>query len=280
MKYPLLTTITQQQYKVRLFVFICKPIIGKTIVDSQYCNANGKCSVNAAMWFANTEQNVILLTAKTSETKHFEKKNTHTHKLKPIYNSSFLWTDFNQYGSVCDSWFSRGSLLLFLRYFIFFFLQFTSLHNFLSLVGACSERGCVCVLDAYWCEKTFYKIQMKNMCFIPAKQLFVKQNFLMFPLCFFNSFVVIIALESGRLFYICYPNSARDIQKGDVISPPKICDGIRTEKENAGRTCNFPLKFPRLNIFFHYLSLSLSLSLSSSLSVLSLLTGLIPSHPK
>lgn len=48
------------------------------------------------------------------------------------------------------------------------------------------------------------------MCFIPAKQLFVKQNFLMFPLCFFDSFVVIIALQSGRLFYICYPDSDKN----------------------------------------------------------------------
>lgn len=104
------------------------------------------------------------------------------------------------------------------------FFTHPALHIAIALADG-SRCAIVYVPDAYWCEKTtFYKIQMKNMCFIPVKQLFVKQNLLMFSLCFFNSFVVIIALQTDRLFYICCPSQCEKGVCLHIVEIAQICD--------------------------------------------------------
>lgn len=75
----------------------------------------------------------------------------------------------------------------------------------------------------------------------------------MFPLCFFDSFAVIIALQSGRLFYICYSdiassnNSRRDNSSSSSkqkstsnIATAKI--GIVTLSENTRKMAVFERK--------------------------------------
>lgn len=163
-------------------------------------------------------------------------------KLKPILDKiHHFFEPISINGGVCVCLSLSFALSLFLKIIDvckYLPAPHSALHIAVALADG-SRCATVCVPDAYWCEKaTFYKIQMKNMCFIPAKQLFVKQNFLMFPLCFFDSFVVIIALQSGRLFYICYPSQCEKsvglhiAEIARIYDPYRILDG----------TCNFPIR--------------------------------------